>query len=215
MTDEPARTWLVLASASPRRLALLRQIGLEPDEVAPAEIDETPRPRELPRDLARRLAREKGEATCRLPWSDRLERRYVLAADTVVAVGRRILPKAETLDQAAECLRLLAGRNHRVFTAICLTAPNDRVRERLVESRVAFKRLSALETDAYLASGEWRGKAGGYAIQGLAAAFVRTIVGSYPAIVGLPLHETVSLLGGEGYPVLGRWTDHAGQPPER
>lgn len=215
MIDEPARPWLVLASASPRRLALLRQVGLEPDEVAPAEIDEVARPRELPRDLARRLAREKGEAASHLARLKGPERRYVLSADTVVAVGRRILPKAETIEEAADCLRLLSGRNHRVFTAICLVGPGQHVRERLVESRVAFKRLSAPETEAYLASGEWRGKAGGYAIQGLASAFVRTIVGSYPAIVGLPLHETVSLLAGEGYPVLDRWPRDAGQAPER
>lgn len=205
MTDGSGPPWLVLASASPRRLALLRQVGLEPDEVAPAEIDEVAQPRELPRDLARRLAREKGEFVSHLAHPEGPERRYVLSADTVVAVGRRILPKAETIDEAAECLRLLSGRNHRVFTALCLVAPGHRVRERLVESRVAFKRLSAAETDAYLKAGEWRGKAGGYAIQGLASAFVRTIVGSYPAIVGLPLHETVSLLAGEGYPVLERW----------
>lgn len=215
VTDGQARPWLVLASASPRRLALLRQVGLEPDEIVPAEIDEAPRPRELPRNLARRLAREKCEVACRLAPSDAPEHRYVLAADTVVAVGRRILPKAETLDDAAECLRLLSGRNHRVFTALCLVAPGDRVRERLVESRVAFKRLSAPETEAYLESGEWCGKAGGYAIQGLASAFVRAIVGSYPAIVGLPLHETASLLGGEGYPVLNGWSRDAGQAPER
>lgn len=215
MTDDTARPWLVLASASPRRLALLRQIGLEPDEVAPSEIDEVARPRELPRDLARRLAREKGEVASHLARSGSPDRRYVLAADTVVAVGRRVLPKAETFEQAAECLRLLSGRNHRVFTAICLVAPGHRVRERLVESRVAFKRLSAPETAAYLASGEWRGKAGGYAIQGLASTFVRSIVGSYPGIVGLPLHETVALLGGEGYPVLNGWPRDPGQPPDR
>ena len=193
----------------------MRQIGIEPDEVAPSEIDEVARLRELPRELARRLAREKGEVASHLARPGGPERRYVLAADTVVAVGRRILPKAETVEQATECLRLLSGRNHRVFTALCLVAPGHHVRERLVESRVAFKRLSAPELAAYLASEEWRGKAGGYAIQGLAAAFVRSIVGSYTAIVGLPLHEAVSLLGGEGYPVLNGWPVDPGQSSER
>jgi septum formation protein len=129
----------------------------------------------------------------------------VLAADTVVAVGRRILPKAEVLDEAAQCLRLLSGRAHRVYTGICLVTPKEAFRQRLVESRVRFKRLSAEDLDAYLASGEWRGKAGGYAIQGLAGSFVVKIVGSYTNVVGLPLYETLNLLGGEGYPIHAGW----------
>ncbi len=191
----PAR--LVLASASPRRLQLLRQAGIEPDEVRSPSVDETPARGELPRDLARRLAREK--AAGGEPGA------YTLAADTVVSVGRRVLPKPEEAEEAASCLRLLSGRSHRVHTAVCLVTPGGKLRERLVETRVIFKRLSAQEHEAYLAAGEWRGKAGGYAVQGLAACFVRQLVGSYGAVVGLPLYETVSLLAGEGYAVLGRW----------
>ncbi len=196
---------LVLASASPRRLALLQQIGIEPDALLPADIDETPRKAEPPRELARRLARTKlaaAEAALRAEASG--TRTWLLAADTVVAVGRRVLPKAEVPDEAADCLRLLSGRQHRVFTAVCLLSPKGR-RERIVESRVRFKRLSGREIEGYLASGEWRGKAGGYAIQGLAGTFVIKLVGSYSNVVGLPLYEAVSLLGGEGYPVHFNW----------
>ena len=125
---------------------------------------------------------------------------YILAADTVVAVGRRILPKAELLDEAAQCLRLLSGRNHRVYSGICLVTPKEDFRQRLVETRVRFKRLSDEDIEAYLASGEWRGKAGGYAVQGIAGSFVVKLVGSYTNVVGLPLYETVSLLSGEGFP---------------
>jgi septum formation protein len=132
---------------------------------------------------------------------------FVLAADTVVSVGRRVLPKAETLDDAARCLSLLSGRSHTVTTAVALLTPKGKLRERTVETRVRFKRLSSVETDAYVASGEWRGKAGGYAVQGLAAAFVASLAGSYSAVVGLPLHETVALLVGEGFPVMERWTE--------
>ena len=136
---------------------------------------------------------------------EELQGAYILSADTVVAVGRRILPKAELLDEAAQCLRLLSGRNHRVHTAICLVTPKESFRQRLVETRVRFKRLSKEELEAYLASGEWRGKAGGYAIQGLAGAFIVKIVGSYTSVVGLPLQETIALLSGEGYPVHFGW----------
>ena len=191
---------LILATASSRRLALVRQAGIEPDAVSPTDIDETPRKGELPRPLAVRLAREKATACAERTPGD-----FVLAADTVVAVGRRILPKAEEREEADACLRLLSGRAHRVYTAVCLVVPDGRVRERLVETRVAFKRLSSEETSAYLASGEWQGKAGGYGIQGLAGTFVLQIVGSYSSVVGLPLYETVSLLGGEGYPVRAGW----------
>ena len=195
------RPRLVLATASPRRLALLRQAGIEPDEVSPAEIDETPHRGELPRHHARRLAREKAVARAGEP-----DGTFVLAADTVVAVGRRILPKAESREEAEHCLGLLSGRSHRVYTGLCLATGDGRIRDRLVETRVKFKRLSGAEMTDYLASGEWCGKAGGYAIQGLAGTFVIQLVGSYSSVVGLPLYETVSLLGGEGFPVRASWS---------
>lgn len=187
----PAKPRLILASASPRRLALLEQIGVVPDAVAAADLDETPARGELPRAHARRLAREKAETVAgREPGA------LVLAADTVVACGRRILPKAESEAEAARCLALLSGRAHRVYTAVVLVHPDGRQAERVSETRVTFKRLSAAEIEAYLASGEWRGKAGGYAVQGRAAAFVRALTGSYTGVVGLPLFETASLLSG-------------------
>jgi septum formation protein len=200
------RPKLVLASASPRRLALLQQIGIEPDALIPADIDETPKKGELPRVLASRLAAAKAAAAAKVvaAHSDSKEA-YTLAADTVVAVGRRILPKCEHTDEATACLALLSGRAHRVYTGITLITPKGSARHRLVETRVRFKRLSNAETEAYLASGEWRGKAGGYAIQGLAGAFAVKIIGSYSNIVGLPLNETMSLLVGEGYPVHFLW----------
>lgn len=197
---------LVLASASPRRLALLQQVGIEPDALLPADIDETPLKSETPRELARRLARGKlavaGEAARR---RDDMSQAFLVAADTVVAVGRRVLPKAELPDEAADCLRLLSGRQHRVYTAVCILSPKGTRRERVVETRVRFKRLSARDIERYVASEEWRGKAGGYAIQGLAGAFVVKLVGSHSAVVGLPLYETLSLLEGEGYPVRQSW----------
>ena len=196
---------LILASGSPRRLALLEQAGLRPDLLLPTEIDETPEKRESPRKLAARLARAKAAVALRTVRGDRQDPAYILAADTVVAVGRRILPKAEAVDEATACLRLLSGRSHRVYTAVCLVTPKEAFRERLVESRVRFKRLSREEIEAYLASGEWRGKAGGYAVQGLAGCFVVKLVGSYTAVVGLPLQEAVSLLAGEGYPARRSW----------
>ena len=200
------RPKLVLASGSPRRLALLNQAGIEPDQLLPADIDEIPTKGELPRAYATRLARAKGEAALEaVRRSDELRGSYIVAADTVVAVGRRILPKAELLDEAAQCLRLLSGRNHRVYTGVCLVTPKEAFRQRLVETRVRFKRLSQSDLEAYLASGEWRGKAGGYAIQGLAGSFVVKIVGSYTNVVGLPLYETTALLAGEGYPVHFGW----------
>ncbi|MGO9701148.1 MAG: Maf family protein, partial [Xanthobacteraceae bacterium] len=136
---------------------------------------------------------------------EELKGAFILAADTVVAVGRRILPKAELLDDAAQCLRLLSGRNHRVHTSVCLVTPKETYRQRHVETRVRFKRLSNEDIEAYLASGEWRGKAGGYAAQGIAGTFIVKIVGSYTNIVGLPLYETMTLLGGEGYPIHFGW----------
>jgi len=200
------RPKFVLASGSPRRVSLINQAGIEPDALRPAELDETPRRGELPRACANRLARAKAEAALEmLRVDDELKGSYILAADTVVAVGRRILPKAELLDEAAQCLRLLSGRNHRVHTAICLVTPAEAFRQRLVETRVRFKRLSDEDIEAYLASGEWRGKAGGYAAQGIAGSFIVKIVGSYSNVVGLPLYETTTLLMGEGYPIRFGW----------
>jgi septum formation protein len=183
----------VLASASPRRLALLRQVGITPDAVSGAELDESPLPKETPRQLALRLARAKAAAVAaQQPES------LVLAADTVVAVGRRILPKAESEAEVAQCLRLLSGRAHRVLTGVAVAAPG-REAARLVETRVWFKRLTEADVRRYLASGEGVGKAGGYAVQGLAGAFVTSLQGSYSGVVGLPLYETQNLLTGLGW----------------
>ena len=180
-------TRLVLASASPRRLALLAQIGVTPDEVIAADIDETPLKKETPRALALRLARAKAETV-------QADGR-ILTADTVVALGRRVLPKAETESEARNCLELLSGRGHRVYTGVVLKTAKG-ARQRLVETRVTFKVLSPVEIDAYIASAEWKGNAGGYAAQGLAARYITNIVGSYSNIVGLPLYETANLLEG-------------------
>jgi septum formation protein len=185
---------LVLASASPRRLDLLAQVGVTPDRIDPADIDETPLRDETPRLHALRLAREKARAVASRAPGD-----FVLAADTVVAVGRRILPKAETEDQASKCLALLSGRNHKVLTAVAVIAPDGREASRLVETRVQVKLLSDLERADYLAGGEWRGKAGGYAVQGLAGGFIIDLHGSYTSVVGLPLYETLNLLRGLGW----------------
>jgi septum formation protein len=212
VTSHPtdARPKLVLASASPRRLELLQQMGLEVDGLLPTDIDETPLRNELPRVLAARLAAEKAAAAIKIrAYRPQLEGSFLLAADTVVAVGRRILPKCNDVEQADDCLRLLSGRQHRVYTGVTLVTPRGAVRHRLVETRLRFKRLSATEIDAYLASGEWRGKAGGYAVQGLAGTFVVRLIGSYSAVVGLPLYETYSLLAGEGFPVLTPWFERA------
>jgi septum formation protein len=200
------RPKLVLASGSPRRLSLINQAGVEPDSLEPAEIDETPERGELPRTLSVRLAREKAlKAQERIRTREDLKGAFVLAADTVVSVGRRIMPKPELLEEAASCLRLLSGRTHRVYSGVCLVTPNEAVKTRLVETRVRFKRLSDQDIESYLASGEWRNKAGGYAIQGLAGTFVVKLVGSYSNVVGLPLYETIALLAGEGYPVHFGW----------
>ncbi|MCR4265543.1 Maf-like protein [Nitratireductor sp. ZSWI3] len=202
---------LVLASGSPRRVELLQQAGLEPDRLVPANIDETPIKGEHPRSLAKRLSRGKAEkALDRLKSDGGTEGGFILAADTVVAVGRRILPKAEMVDEASNCLQLLSGRSHRVYTGLCLVTPSGKVRQRLVETRVRFKRLSREELESYLASGEWRDKAGGYAIQGLAGTFVVKLVGSYTNVVGLPLFETVNLLVAEGYKVHFNWLSGVG-----
>lgn len=184
---------LVLASASPRRKALLAQIGLTPDRIEPADIDETPFKGEMARDLALRLAESKCEAV------QAQDNEFVIAADTVVTVGRRILPKAETEDQARACIGLLSGRSHRVFTGVCVRTSDGRKSSRVVESKVRMKRFSSEELRDYLAVGDWEGKAGGYAIQGYAAGFISEISGSYTAIVGLPLYETRAMLKGLGY----------------
>ncbi len=183
----------MLASASPRRLALLAQIGVVPDRVCATEIDETPRSAEPPRLLAQRLARAKADAARALHPDA-----FILAADTVVGVGRRVLPKATTEAEACAALRLLSGRRHRVFSAVVLVAPDGRRAERLATSIVTFARLTEPEIAAYLASGEWHDKAGGYAVQGRAAAFVRFLAGSYSGVVGLPLFETARMLQGLG-----------------
>jgi septum formation protein len=182
---------LTLASASPRRRDLLARLGIEPDAVAPADIDETPLKDERPRDYALRMAREKAAAVS-APG-------FVLAGDTVVAVGRRILPKTETEAEARACLDLISGRRHQVLTSVALRAPDGTLRERLSETVVHFKRLSAEEIAAYLAGGEWQGKAGGYAIQGAAEALVAWIRGSHSGVMGLPLYETRALLKSAGF----------------
>jgi septum formation protein len=201
------RPRLVLASGSPRRLALLAQMGIDPDAVMPADIDETPRRSESPRALAQRLSSEKAAVAAAVSAKrPEFARCLTVAADTVVCVGRRVLPKCEVSDEAAACLRLLSGRAHRVYTAVTVINMSGTARQRLVEARVRFKRLSRDEIEAYLASGEWRGKAGGYAIQGIAGAFVVRLIGSYTAVVGLPLAETAALLAGEGYAAHVLWT---------
>jgi septum formation protein len=206
METQTQRPRLVLASSSPRRMALLQQIGVEPDALIPADVDETPKRMELPRSLATRLASEKAQAARRIAQTrEGCAGAYLIAADTVVCVGRRILPKCELAEEAEDCLRLLSGRAHRVYTGVSLITPKGSERRKLVETRVRFKRLSALEIDAYVASGEWRGKAGGYAIQGFAGAFVVKLIGSYSSVVGLPLHEVMSLLVGEGFPAHVGW----------
>jgi septum formation protein len=200
------RPKLVLASASPRRLMLLAQAGVEPDALRPASLDETPRKGEMPRTLVNRLARAKAETSRDQIANDRdVADAYVLAADTVVAVGRRILMKPKLVEEAVACLQLLSGRSHRVLTGVCLITPDDKIKAKIVETRVRFKRLSADEIEAYIASREWRDKAGGYAIQGLAGCFVQKIVGSYTSIVGLPLTEVVGMLAAEGFPLHFNW----------
>ncbi|USA40264.1 Maf family protein [Pelagerythrobacter marinus] len=183
---------LLLASASPRRRELLARLGVEPAGIAPADIDESPLPGELPRPYAARMAREKALAAAD-------GTRHVLAGDTVVAAGRRILPKAEDEATARACLQLLSGRRHRVFSSVALLHPDGTLRERLSETSVRFKRLSREEVDAYIAGGEWHGKAGGYAIQGAAEGLVAWIQGSHSGVVGLPLFETRALLKAAGF----------------
>lgn len=185
---------LTLASSSPRRLALLKDIGITPDKILPADIDETPKPKELPRQLAQRLAREKLNAAIKIAPQG-----FVLAADTVVGCGRRILPKAENADDVRACLKLLSGRRHHVYTGVALRVPDGKILERIADSSVIFRTLTPTEIDAYAASGEGIGKAGGYAIQGLAATYIRFISGSHSNIVGLPLFDVAQMLRGSGF----------------
>ena len=187
---------LVLASASPRRVALLAQVGIVPDEIVPADIDETPQRREEPGPLAKRLSLGKAEAIAPAHTES-----WILAADTVVGLGRRILGKPETADEARQFLSMLSGRRHRVYGGVSVIAPGGRVSRKLVATTVSFKRLETSEIDFYIDSGEWQGKAGAYAIQGHAGAFVRSLNGSYFNVVGLPLYETLSLLRGSGFTV--------------
>lgn len=206
----PTNFKLALASASPRRLGLLQQAGLEPHHIVPTNIDETPRRGEAPRKLAMRLSENKAAAALgKLKEQNKQADSFIVAADTVVAVGRRILPKPDLIDDAQYCLRLLSGRVHRVYSAVTIVTPKQAFRSRLVESRIRFKRLSADDIDQYIASGEWKEKAGGYAIQGIAGSFVVRLIGSYSSVVGLPLYETASLLGGEGYPLRSGWLSAA------
>jgi septum formation protein len=191
---------LILASASPRRVMLLNQAGIEPDMLFPTDVDETVLHNENPRALAVRLAKAKAtKAASSLSHDYEVSQKFIIAADTVVAVGRRILPKAELMEEAHYCLNLLSGRAHHVYTCVVLITPAGKVRQKLVETKVRFKRLSKREIDFYIASGEWRGKAGAYGIQGLAGAFVIKMSGSYFNVVGLPLYETMNLLAGEGF----------------
>ncbi|OWV96675.1 septum formation inhibitor Maf [Rhizobium sp. R72] len=199
---------LILASGSPRRVDLLNQAGIEPSRLMPMDIDETPKKSEHPRSLARRLSTEKAEAALAAIKGDMMWKgSYILSADTVVAVGRRILGKAEFADEASASLHLLSGRSHWVYTGVCLVTPDRKIRQKIVETKVRFKRLSGFEIENYLASGQWRGKAGAYGIQGLAGSFVQKMVGSYTNVVGLPLYETILLLAGEGFDVHSRWPE--------
>ena len=199
---------LILASGSPRRLDLLAQAGITPDRLLPMDLDETPRRAEHPRSLARRLAQDKAEAAFQVVRTDPAwAGSYILAADTVVAVGRRILGKPEYLEEASSSLHLLSGRSHWVYTGICVITPQSTTRIKVIETKVRFKRLSGIELKSYLASGEWRGKAGGYGIQGFAGTFIQKLSGSYSAVVGLPLAETVQLLVGEGYEFHEKWQE--------
>jgi septum formation protein len=187
---------------------LLEQAGCPPDTLLPSDLDETPRRGEAARSLVQRLARGKAEAAlATIAGLPGLAGAYVVAADTIVSCTGRVLPKAERVEEADACLRLLSGRSHRVLTGVAVANPNGTIRLRLVETRVRFKHLSRDELERYLASGEWRGKAGGYAIQGRAGVFALKIVGSYTNVVGLPLYETIAMLEGEGYPVRSTWMD--------
>ncbi len=198
---------LVLASASPRRVALLDRVNLAPDLLNPADVDETPLRHETPRRLAIRLAEAKAKAASLAPLVKDLGPSFILGADTVVGLGRRILPKASTRNEAEDCMALLSGRSHWVYSAVCLIDPKGNTTTRISETKVRLKRLSRQDMKTYLDSEEWRGKAGGYAIQGRAEAFVRYLSGSYSGVMGLPLHETIVLLQGAGYPIYAKWSE--------
>ncbi len=205
-----ARKKLVLASGSPRRLALLEQAGIEPDALRPPSIDESVKKGEMPRTLVNRLALGKARAAQKIIMKDdTLSDAYILAADTIVARGRRILTKPETIEEAAASLKLLSGRSHKVYTAVYLITPDNAIRKRVVETRVRFKVLGRDEINSYLTTDEWRGKAGGYAIQGLAGVFVLDIIGSYTNVVGLPLAQVVNMLYSEGFPIYFNWLSRA------
>lgn len=209
------RPRLVLASASPRRLMLLSQVGIEPDALRPASLDETAKRAEMPRSYVTRLARAKAEAARDLIANDpELAEAFVLSADTVVSHGRSIFGKPGNVEEALAMLLRLSGRSHRVLTGICLVTPDDRVRLKVVETRVRFRRLSKEDIESYLASREWRGKAGGYAIQGIGGCFVQKIAGSYTNVVGLPLTEVVGMLQGEGFPIHFNWLKAGEAEPE-
>lgn len=207
---EEVRPRLVLASASPRRMTLLAQVGVTPDALRPSSIDESAKRGEMPRVLASRLARSKAEtARDQIANDQDLADSYVLAADTVVAVGRKILMKPAHVEEAMASLQLLSGRTHMVLTSVCLITPDDKIRTRIVDTRVRFRHLTRSEIESYIASREWRGKAGGYAIQGLAGCFVQRIVGSYTNVVGLPVTEVVGMLSAEGFPIQYNWLKFA------
>lgn len=185
---------LILASASPRRVDLLKQIGITPDDICPADIDETPHPKEHPKDLALRLAIAKGKAI-----ADKNPNAFIVSADTTVACGSRLLDKAEDADYAEKCLRMLSGRRHHVYGGIAIITPEGKTISRLCDTVVQFKRLSELEIKRYIASCEWNGKAGGYGIQGLAATYIKFLRGSYSNVVGLSLYDVKAMLDGVGY----------------
>lgn len=208
MKNKTTTAPLILASASPRRLALLAQIGITPDQIIAADIDEQPHLRELPQDVCARLSTQKAQYVAKDHPNS-----FVLSGDTVVACGRRILPKADTEEQARACLTLLSGRRHRVWGGITLITPDGKTITRTVCSIVTFKRLTTAEMSQYIASGEWQGKAGGYAIQGLAAAYVRFVSGSYSNIVGLSLYDTMNLLTGNGFVAERQPTPHEQPSP--
>lgn len=212
---ETVRPKLVLASGSPRRLMLLAQVGIRPDAVRPSSIEEAPLKGEMPRALVARLARAKAEAARDQIADDHdVADAHVLAADTIVSVGRKVLMKPQYIEEAVASLQLLSGRTHRVLTGLCFITPDDKLRTKIVDTRVRFKHLTRPEIEAYIASREWRGKAGGYAIQGLAGSFVQKIVGSYTNVVGLPLTEVTTMIVAEGFPVHFEWARAADLEPE-
>lgn len=212
--NSSSRPKLVLASASPRRMMLLEQVGIHPDALRPTSIDETPKKGELPRSLAIRLAKAKIEAARDLIENDNeLADSFILSADTIVASNLKIFGKPTQIEEATAFLAQLSGRSHRVLTCVCMMTPNDRIKNKVVETKVRFKYLTSAEIEAYVASREWKDKAGGYAIQGIAGSFIQRIEGSYTNVVGLPLTEVVSMLASEGFPIYFNWM-HSGTEVE-